>query len=82
VKQGPVSFARVVQRSRIVQQTIGLDLSLRVLIWEEESGGVWLTYRQSGVLAREHHLAGREQAVKALDDGLATLTHAATSIES
>jgi uncharacterized protein (DUF302 family) len=63
------------------RQTIGLDLPLRILIWEDASGTVWLTYRQSGVLARDHHLADHDQVIKALDDGLSTLARAATSTE-
>src|SRR5262249_46097046 len=30
------------------QQTIGLDLPLRVLVWEDGEGKVWLTYRRGG----------------------------------
>ncbi len=61
------------------QQTIGLDLPLRMLVWEDNSGTVWLTYRRPSVLAREHNVAGQEQAVKALDNGLAALARAAVS---
>jgi uncharacterized protein (DUF302 family) len=63
------------------RQTIGLDLPLRVLIWENASGAVWLTYRRPRSLAEEHHLTGRDEAIEALDDGLAALAHAATSSE-
>jgi uncharacterized protein (DUF302 family) len=61
------------------QQTIGLDLPLRVLIWEDEAGKVWLTYRRVGTLARQHHVTGRGETVKALDDGLAALACAAAA---
>jgi uncharacterized protein (DUF302 family) len=61
------------------RQTIGLDLPLRALIWEDEAGKVWLTYRRVQDLARRHHITGRDEAVKALDDGLAALTRAATA---
>jgi uncharacterized protein (DUF302 family) len=61
------------------QQTVGLDLPLRILIWEDEAGRVWLTYRRVASLAREHHVAGREETVRALDDGLAALARAAGS---
>jgi uncharacterized protein (DUF302 family) len=61
------------------QQTIGRDLPLRVPVWEDEADTVWLTYRPLKVLALEHHLAGRDEAVKALDDGLSALARAATS---
>jgi uncharacterized protein (DUF302 family) len=61
------------------RQTIGLDLPLRVLVWEDEAGKVWLTYRRVESLARQHHVTGRDEAVKALDDGLAALARAATA---
>jgi uncharacterized protein (DUF302 family) len=61
------------------QQTIGLDLPLRVLVWEDEAGKVWLTYRRVENLARRHQLTDRDEVVKALDDGLARLAQAATS---
>ena len=61
------------------RQTLGLDLPLRVLVWEDEAGKVWLTYRRVGSLARQHHLTGHHEAVKALDDGLGALARAAAS---
>ena len=61
------------------RQTIGLDLPLRVLVWEDAAGKVWLTYRRPGLLAQFHHVAGHEKTVKALDDGLAALARAATA---
>jgi uncharacterized protein (DUF302 family) len=61
------------------RQTIGLDLPLRALVWEDEAGRVWLTYRRVAPLARQHHVAGRDEAIKTLDEGLGALTRAATS---
>jgi uncharacterized protein (DUF302 family) len=60
------------------QQAIGLDLPLRVLAWEDEAGRAWLTYRRVEPLARQHHVTGHDEAVRALDDGLAALARAAT----
>ena len=61
------------------RQTIGLDLPLRVLVWEDETGKVWLTYRPVEDLTRQHHLAGHDETIKALDDGLTDLARAATA---
>jgi uncharacterized protein (DUF302 family) len=61
------------------QQTIGLDLPLRVLVWEDAAGKVWLTYRRAEVIAQHHHLTGRDEAVKGMDTGLAALAKAATA---
>jgi uncharacterized protein (DUF302 family) len=59
------------------QQTLGLDLPLRVLVWEDAAGQVWLTYRRPRLLAQQHHVAGHDELVKSLDDGLAALVGAA-----
>jgi uncharacterized protein (DUF302 family) len=61
------------------RQTLGLDLPLRVLVWEDEAGKVWLAYRRVESLARQHHVTGHEETIKALDDGLAALARAAAS---
>jgi len=61
------------------RQTIGLDLPLRVLVWEDEAGKVWLTYHQPAYLAQRHHVLDRDEAVKNLSAGLAALAQAATS---
>jgi uncharacterized protein (DUF302 family) len=61
------------------QQTIGLDLPLRALVWEDQAGKVWLTYHRPEFLAQRHHVLDHDEAVKALGAGLAALAHAATS---
>jgi uncharacterized protein (DUF302 family) len=61
------------------RQTIGLDLPLRVLVWEDEESKVWLTYRRVEDLARRHQINGCDETIKALDEGLAGLTRAATA---
>jgi uncharacterized protein (DUF302 family) len=60
------------------QQTAGIDLPLKVLVWEDEDGHVWVTYNDAGWLARRHRLgAGSQEAVTAIGAGLAAVTRAA-----
>ena len=59
------------------RQTIGLDLPLRVLVWEDSAGKAWLTYRRAADLARQHRVTDRDEAVQALDEGLGALARAA-----
>jgi uncharacterized protein (DUF302 family) len=61
------------------RQTIGLDLPLRALIWEDEKGKVWLTYTRLEILAQRHQLADRKEAIQALDAGLAALAREAAA---
>jgi uncharacterized protein (DUF302 family) len=61
------------------RQTIGLDLPLRVLVWEDAAGKVWLTYHRPEFLAQRHHVLDQCEAVKSLAAGLAALARTATS---
>jgi len=38
------------------RQTIGIDLPLKALAWEDERGQVWLTYNAPAYLAGRHNL--------------------------
>ena len=38
------------------RQTIGIDLPLKALAWEDERGQVWLTYNAPAFLASRHNL--------------------------
>ena len=38
------------------QQIAGLDLPLRILVWQDEVGAVWLSYNDPAWIARRHGL--------------------------
>jgi len=40
-------------------QTIGIDLPLKALAWEDEAGKVWLSYNEPAWLAARHGAADR-----------------------
>ena len=62
------------------QQTAGIDVSVRVLAWEDESGKVWLTYDEPDWIARGHQLSpASNKHVDAIRSGLAALAAAATA---
>ena len=61
------------------RQTVGLELPLRALAWEDEEGKAWLTYRRVADLAGQYRVTGRDEAVQALDDGLRALARAAAA---
>lgn len=61
-------------------QTIGIDLPLKVLVWQDATGDTWLSYNDPDWLARRHGLGGEtESAVGALAGALAALAKAATT---
>jgi uncharacterized protein (DUF302 family) len=44
-------------------QTIGIDLPLKALVWQNASGDTWLSYNDPAWLAQRHRLNGETQAV-------------------
>ena len=61
------------------QQTIGIDLPLKALAWEDSAGQVWLSYNDPAWLAARHELAkdGGDVA-KTMAAALAALSARAT----
>ena len=57
------------------EQAIGIDLPLKMLVWQDASGATWLSYNDPTWLAQRHGLAGgSEAAAKAMAaalDGIA-----------
>ena len=65
------------------RQTVGIDLPLKALAWEDEDGRVWLTYNDPGWVAQRHGLSAKADAsVAALANGLGSLTAAATAAQA
>jgi uncharacterized protein (DUF302 family) len=61
-------------------QTIGVDLPLKALVWQDASGNTWLSYNDPGWLAKRHGLGGEVQAtVNALTATLDAIAKAATA---
>ena len=60
------------------RQTIGIDLPLKALVWEDEAGRAWLTYNDPGYLAERHGVRDHPEAVQAMTAALQALAGAAT----
>jgi uncharacterized protein (DUF302 family) len=61
-------------------QAIGIDLPLKALVWQDESGTTWLSYNDPAWIARRHGLGDAVAAtVKALAAALDALAHSATT---
>jgi uncharacterized protein (DUF302 family) len=61
-------------------QTLGIDLPLKALVYEDAAGKIWLAYNDPAWLARRHGLGQEvEPTVKALTAALAALATAATA---
>ncbi len=64
-------------------QTIGLDLPLKALVWQDASGKTWLSYNDPAWLAQRHGLSGETavagRAAPATRTGLARHHHSQLS---
>ncbi len=59
-------------------QTIGIDLPLKVLVWQDAAGQTWLSYNDPHWLAKRHGIDGAAAAaVNGLAGALAGLAQAA-----
>lgn len=65
-----------------VIQTIGIDLPLRALVWQDAAGTTWLSYNDPNWLAKRHGL-GREvqTTLSAMSAALNAIAKKATSSE-
>ena len=60
-------------------QTIGIDLPLRALVWQDVSGNTWLSYNDPSWLAKRHGLSHEADAtVSAMAAALGAIASAAT----
>ena len=56
-------------------QTIGIDLPLKVLVWQDAEGNTWLSYNDPAWIARRHGLGpDAEATVKTLSAALNAVT--------
>lgn len=61
-------------------QTMGIDLPLRALVWQDAAGNTWLSYNDPSWLAQRHGLgAEATTTVRALTAALNALAKAATT---
>jgi uncharacterized protein (DUF302 family) len=62
------------------QQTAGIDLPLKALVWQDASGNTWLSYNDPGWLAKRHGLGHEAEAtIQALTTALGAVAKAATT---
>jgi uncharacterized protein (DUF302 family) len=60
-------------------QTIGIDLPLKMLVWEDGSGQAWLSYNRPEDLIRRHEIHGYEKIATTLAATLDRIAHTAAA---
>jgi uncharacterized protein (DUF302 family) len=59
-------------------QTIGIDLPLKALVWQDASGATWVSWNEPAWLVKRHEIGGAENTVTAMTRGLRDIATKAT----
>jgi len=59
-------------------QTVGIDLPLKALVWEDASGTTWLSYNEPSGIAQRHGVANAEPVVSKMSAALSEMSRKAT----
>jgi uncharacterized protein (DUF302 family) len=60
-------------------QGVAIDLPQKALFWEDEKGGVWISYNDPSYLQSRHDISGCEVVLKKLQTALGGMTKAAAT---
>ena len=60
-------------------QTVGIDLPLKILVWQDAANNTWLSYNEPSWIAQRHGVAGRESTVDKLADLLRAIAREAAA---
>jgi uncharacterized protein (DUF302 family) len=60
-------------------QTVGIDLPLRVLVWEDAAGKAWISYNEPSWIARRHGVRNAEQVVSKMSAALSAIARKAAN---
>ena len=60
-------------------QTVGIDLPLKILVWQDSANNTWLSYNEPSWIAQRHGVAGVESTIDKMADLLQTIAREASS---
>jgi uncharacterized protein (DUF302 family) len=60
-------------------QTVGIDLPLKALVWEDAAGTTWLSYNEPGWIAQRHSVTNAEPVVSKMAAALREISRAVTN---
>ncbi len=60
-------------------QSVGIDLPQKALVWEDSTGQVWLSYNNPQYLAERHQITKCSEVIKKIKGALSNFAKAATS---
>ncbi len=60
-------------------QTTAIDLPQKALVWQDETGHVWLSYNDPNYLVKRHGITGCDEVIKKIGNALSNFAKAATA---
>lgn len=61
------------------QQSVAIDLPQKALVWEDDSGAVWISYNDPAYLKKRHNIKGCDVLLGKISKALAGMVKAAAS---
>ena len=55
-------------------QTVGIDLPLKALVWEDASGTTWLSYNEPSWIAQRHNIPNAEPTANKMTAALSAMS--------
>src|SRR5437764_15464841 len=62
-------------------QTVGIDLPLKVLVWQDAEAKTWISYNEPRWIVHRHGIANAEPIVTKMADQLRAITNAAAVLK-
>ena len=59
-------------------QTVGIDLPLKILVWQDAANNTWLSYNEPRRIAQRHGVAGVESTIDKMADLLSAIAREAS----
>ena len=60
-------------------QTVGIDLPLKVLVWQDAEAKTWISYNEPRWIAQRHGVTNAEQVVSKITDMLSAMLRKAAN---
>src|SRR5437660_12856846 len=61
------------------EQTVGIDLPLKALVWQDAAGKTFISYNEPSWMAQRHGVANAEAVVSKMAAGLSAISKAGTN---
>jgi uncharacterized protein (DUF302 family) len=58
-------------------QTVGIDLPLKALVWQDAAGRTWISYNEPGWIAQRHGITDAQPVVNKMADLLSAMSRKA-----